>query len=377
VNACRPRSAVQFQLLRQLPQSRSPYFPDGVSRSDDIDPAVKAMDLQYPKKPKLVDDPLQDMMCDSPSRNSQSNHNTDSGLSKNPPGSSVPDEAHVSDQHHPLKAGRTFRVHGVPLEWEKDDLQVFLAKWDTTAVPTVRSLAKEIDGGSGTATVIFQNAPRQPQPGRAWQIPLPASNQSTRPQTLTLDDGFLGITTLHAPPLRNHKVDIIAISGLGGHAFGSFKERGGNHMWLRDDLPYEATGGEDKTPLARVMVYGYESSLPQSNSVQNIEDLGTSFHTSLLALASAATLRPIIFVAHSLGGLILKQVGPLNRSIIQHSHWGARLSYHYQSPRGGMTGNSFGRCMESSFSASHMTVWTSSHSSQWWRTARTDSSLSL
>ncbi len=34
---------------------------------------------------------------------------------------------------------------------------------------------------------------------------------------------------------------IIAISGLGGHAFGSFKERGGEYMWLQDCLPYDLT----------------------------------------------------------------------------------------------------------------------------------------
>jgi hypothetical protein len=86
-------------------------------------------------------------------------------------------------------------------------------------------------------------------------------------------------------------------------------------MWLRDALPHDITG-EDKKPLARVMVYGYESSLPQSKSVQNLEDLGTSFHSSLLALAPTATLRPIIFVAHSLGGLIVKQASLLRRSLL-------------------------------------------------------------
>ena len=75
-------------------------------------------------------------------------------------------------------------------------------------------------------------------------------------------------------------------------------------MWLRDSLPSDLAG-IDGGPLARIMIYGYESSVPQSNSVQNLEDLATSFHTHLLALASAIP-KPIIFVAHSLGGLIVK-----------------------------------------------------------------------
>ncbi|RFU77499.1 nacht and ankyrin domain containing [Trichoderma arundinaceum] len=95
------------------------------------------------------------------------------------------------------------------------------------------------------------------------------------------------------------------VSGLGGHAFGSFKNRHGEHMWLRDALQNNITEGDSK-PIARVMVYGYDSSLPQSNSFQNLEDLGPAFHSHLRRLA--ATFQPIIFIAHSLGGLIVKQV---------------------------------------------------------------------
>jgi alpha-beta hydrolase superfamily lysophospholipase len=80
-------------------------------------------------------------------------------------------------------------------------------------------------------------------------------------------------------------------------------------MWLRDTLPYDMTSGEDKTPIARVMLYGYESTVAQSDSIQGLEDLGTAFHSSILQLATSMTPKPIIFVAHSLGGLIVKQVG--------------------------------------------------------------------
>ncbi len=111
---------------------------------------------------------------------------------------------------------------------------------------------------------------------------------------------------------------IVAISGLGGHAFGSFKEKDGEHMWLRDALPHHITSGSSN--IARVMVYGYESSLVRSKSTQNLEDLATSFRASLLALASDTTHRPIIFVAHSLGGLIVKQVCLSIKPTIQYSY---------------------------------------------------------
>lgn len=79
-------------------------------------------------------------------------------------------------------------------------------------------------------------------------------------------------------------------------------------MWLRDALPYHITGEEDDRPILRVMIYGYSSNLFQSDSFQNLEDLGTAFYPYLRKLAIAGAFKPIVFIAHSLGGLVLKQV---------------------------------------------------------------------
>jgi surfactin synthase thioesterase subunit len=94
-------------------------------------------------------------------------------------------------------------------------------------------------------------------------------------------------------------------------------------MWLRDALPHHITREADQKPYARVMVYGYESGLSQSRSIQNLEDLATSLHTNLLELVSATTSRPIVFIAHSLGGLIVKQVCYIlgNASVIILTRW--------------------------------------------------------
>ncbi|KAK0611700.1 hypothetical protein B0T14DRAFT_440669 [Immersiella caudata] len=211
-----------------------------------------------------------------------------------------------------LKYGRTFRIRGVPLDWGADHVRSFLAEHYGLADPVIKSLAPEIHGSSSTGTVVFPDTVSLPdalRTGLVWRIPLPKheTDQPTRDECLTLDVDFHGFTTLFAPPPDDHKIDVVALSGLGGHAFGSFKERGGTHMWLRDSLPYDLTQENTRRPMARVITYGYESSVAQSKNMQNLEDLATAFHHSLPALVGAPIVRPLILVAHSLGGLIVKQ----------------------------------------------------------------------
>lgn len=110
----------------------------------------------------------------------------------------------------PPKDGRTFRVRGVPPHWNIDELQSFLAEHDGPAGPTVKSLAHEIHARSSTGTVIFQNVSLPT--ARTWRISLPQPSepskiQPARDQHLTVDDDFLGITTLYAPPPEDHKVE--------------------------------------------------------------------------------------------------------------------------------------------------------------------------
>ena len=72
-------------------------------------------------------------------------------------------------------------------------------------------------------------------------------------------------------------------------------------MWLRDALP-------EHLPNARVMIYGYDSKLVGSHSFQNLGDVGSRFRASLkVALGPVPRERPLIFMAHSLGGLVLKE----------------------------------------------------------------------
>jgi alpha-beta hydrolase superfamily lysophospholipase len=72
-------------------------------------------------------------------------------------------------------------------------------------------------------------------------------------------------------------------------------------MWLRDRLPHDVTG-------IRSIIYGYDTSLLASESFQTIEDIARSFIARLRTIGYASSPhRPLVFLAHSLGGIILKR----------------------------------------------------------------------
>jgi len=159
----------------------------------------------------------------------------------------------------PPKGVKTFRLRGVPLRWSTGDVRSFLEDHYRSAAPIVKSLAPEIDAKFSTATVTFGNAASSGS--TRILLPKPPSDRPSRDQYITLDDDFYGVTTLFALPPEDYKVGVVAISGLGGHAFGSFKERYENYMWLRDALLFDLTRDDTDRPMARVMIYGYKSAV--------------------------------------------------------------------------------------------------------------------
>ncbi|KAK0636296.1 hypothetical protein B0T17DRAFT_503763 [Bombardia bombarda] len=73
-------------------------------------------------------------------------------------------------------------------------------------------------------------------------------------------------------------------------------------MWIRDALP-------KRLPNTRFFLYGYDTALKGNNrSKQTILDLANSLMQTLLSNEwSSPSAKPLVFLAHSLGGVVLKQ----------------------------------------------------------------------
>lgn len=72
-------------------------------------------------------------------------------------------------------------------------------------------------------------------------------------------------------------------------------------MWLRDELP-------KKLNSVRSIIYGYDTKLANSRSFQVIPDLAQTLIYQLQTYGwGSPSAKPIAFLAHSLGGLLLKE----------------------------------------------------------------------
>ncbi|KAF8530037.1 hypothetical protein BU17DRAFT_35995 [Hysterangium stoloniferum] len=93
-------------------------------------------------------------------------------------------------------------------------------------------------------------------------------------------------------------VDIIAIHGLNGHYIRTWEHESGV-MWLKDLLPKDIS-------RARVLTYGYDADINPQKSYQTIHDHAETFLAKLVNWRKETkTSRPIIFIVHDLGGIIL------------------------------------------------------------------------
>lgn len=77
----------------------------------------------------------------------------------------------------------------------------------------------------------------------------------------------------------------IAVSGLSSHPFGSWKRRNGHFMWLRDSLACHSSG-------VRVLLYGYDTTLIQSESFQDIADIGNKLGDFIKRIRLPRTVLP-------------------------------------------------------------------------------------
>ncbi|CZR53779.1 uncharacterized protein PAC_03660 [Phialocephala subalpina] len=97
-------------------------------------------------------------------------------------------------------------------------------------------------------------------------------------------------------------LDIIAVHGLNGDPLRTWTEPKSQKLWLRDFLPLDLPG-------SRVMSFGYNATPAFENTTAGIREHARTLLTTLIEIREESNddNRPLVFIGHSLGGLVIKQ----------------------------------------------------------------------
>ncbi|KAI1181086.1 hypothetical protein F4777DRAFT_1408 [Nemania sp. FL0916] len=165
----------------------------------------------------------------------------------------------------------TWRVTEIPKDTTKEELVHLFDHEDRDRI-SIGSLFPDAEGGNElTATLLYQPHPDRPDEGPKFA--------HGKPKDISIDKDFEHWTTLYCPPAGTIiAADIIAVTGLAGHAFGSWAHSEEN-MWLRvyADEVYKFA------PNARVLTYGYSTLLfGPYMSIVRMSHLSDAFYENLI-----------------------------------------------------------------------------------------------
>ncbi|TGO71041.1 hypothetical protein BELL_0627g00030 [Botrytis elliptica] len=212
---------------------------------------------------------------------------------------------------------KTVRVKGIPLNLKREEL---LDKAEYCSRDLRRPWPQSVNLGSSKISLAIE---REDQVGTIT-LPSPKHKEEALKYHNTeweFDDNFNGITTLYSSD--DPEVDVCAVHGLNGNAFESWVATKNQKMWLRDILPLSKPF--DK---ARIMTFGYSSRLCDRGNLSGItvwsQDLLRSI--SSLRKTKKERERPILFVCHSMGGLVARQ------AMVELDKYGSQSEYNGISP---------------------------------------------
>jgi len=115
-----------------------------------------------------------------------------------------------------------------------------------------------------------------------------------------------GLTQVHAPQ-GGGQVDVVFVHGLNGDPHNTWTAEKSKIFWPEQLLPLVL-----EEERARILVYGYDADVTSFTDGASRDKIHNHAEHLIAELAAnrrirKATERPIIFVAHSLGGLVVKR----------------------------------------------------------------------
>ncbi|KAI5776307.1 hypothetical protein EDC01DRAFT_683096 [Geopyxis carbonaria] len=230
------------------------------------------------------------------------------------------DLIHASGDSSPknsVSGPECFRVMNVPSTWNKDDLLESLRRldksWDgecrISLYPSCRSADQIALLNMESYPAMFRDIEREDS------MPIRVTDRGAEQMfMLSVDSNFFDLTPLNDPK-GDIIADVVAVTGLAGHAYSSWQNRRSQQMWLQDFLPNDVKN-------IRVMTYGYDTEFFNSADNSAMVDFRKSFVQQLEVARNSdeARNRPLIFVGHSLGGSLILQLLMHSRNSKLYKH---------------------------------------------------------
>ncbi|GKU16015.1 unnamed protein product [Fusarium langsethiae] len=132
------------------------------------------------------------------------------------------------------------------------------------------------------------------------ETPVPGPSPGLLPRTRTVNL-YSGIKVLHSSE-HDDDVDVVFVHGLKGDCLKTWTGKSSNEPWPKSLLPLELG-------TARILTYSYDAIVVSKDDVPSLNRISNHASNLVAALASLrqsdnTRKRPIIFVCHSLGGLV-------------------------------------------------------------------------
>jgi len=139
----------------------------------------------------------------------------------------------------------------------------------------------------------------------------------SRPQLYTEQADYGLQTLLPQKPDAFNCVDVVAVHGLNGHYLDTWIDEATGVNWLVNLIP-EIFRTYMFDLKARVMSFYYNSVLQFGKGTSDVFIFANQLLEGLVAERSSMmeAARPIVFICHSLGGLVFKQVRRLSGSLL-------------------------------------------------------------
>ncbi|KAH7357299.1 hypothetical protein BKA65DRAFT_225074 [Rhexocercosporidium sp. MPI-PUGE-AT-0058] len=210
-----------------------------------------------------------------------------------------------------MPAYATLSVSGIGSTATERDVRRHFERVLPGCEPVVSDLVRDPHNGTKVTTVTFKRKSKQ-----ACKIAITKLKDERKmidavafSYNLAFSQSFLDLTLL-ASRSSEPTFDVYLVHGLGGFAFKSFASRPRDHkrvqMWPRDFLPDVL---DDPTlGSGRYLTFGYRAPIMDSDRItESIKETAQNLLRAIVQERGVNCQRPLFFVCHSLGGLVVAQ----------------------------------------------------------------------